>query len=72
MREGEDLVKLKEDLSLGEGLGLLSKNREPNQNGVAYGGVALLWREECVSFQEVKIDNPSDFEVLVADRGGNF
>ena len=65
MRE-QDLDCLKIDLSRGSGYGLLARNREENDRGVAYGGVAVLWREAFGAFTEVKLKNPSKYEVLVA------
>ena len=52
---------MREDLSLE----LLTRNRDPLNNGVSYGGVAILWRMGGLSFRQVKLDNPWQFEILV-------
>ena len=44
-------------------LGILTKNRREGNNGVAYGGVAVVWREKLGSFRQVEIGAGS-FEVL--------
>ena len=46
------------------GLSMLTRNRDPNDNRVAYGGVALLWRGARASFKEVHIKS-NKYEVLV-------
>ena len=53
------------DLSEGSGLGLLTLNRAPNENGVSYGGVAVVWRKSFAAFARVNLKNPSLYEVLV-------
>ena len=35
-------------------------------NGVAYGGVAVIWRESLGKFSEVVYKNPDKIEVLIA------
>ena len=57
--------EFEEELSLGSGLGLLTRNRPPCPNGVSYGGVAIVWKESLGRFREVKIKNPG-FELLAA------
>ena len=66
LRDGPELEKDREDLSEGAGLGMVVRNRSrPAGNGVTYGGVAVLWRENFCTFKKVDCPNPSDFEVLV-------
>lgn len=65
LKDGEGLQRDKEDLALGASLGLLYKNRTHNANGIAYGGVVLIWNEGMINFQEVPLKNPDKFEVLV-------
>ena len=60
----DELERLAEDLSLGEGIGMLHKNRDPNQNGVSYRGVAVLWRESFCSFKTINCKNVENYEVL--------
>lgn len=43
-KEGQSLEELKEKLLEESGIGMICLNREPNSNGVAYGGVAVLWK----------------------------
>ena len=53
-----DLDALGLDFVKGAGFCLLARNREPNDKGVSYGGVALLSRESLGVFREVKMKNP--------------
>ena len=39
---------------------------EEGQTRVAYGGVAVVWREALGSFKQVDIEGGSDFKVLAA------
>ena len=57
---------LEQELSLGAGLGLLALNRQPNMNGVCYGGVALIWRQSRGNFKRQEVKNVDGYEVLVA------
>ena len=54
MRDGQ-VEEVADELLNGEGLGLLTKNRQALQNGVSYGGVAVVWRESRGTFKEVQI-----------------
>ena len=65
LQDGARLDDMKERLSLGEGLGMLTKNRDPLENGVAYGGVAVIWKESLCAFKRVGLGgNESKHEVL--------
>ena len=45
---------------------MLARNRSrPAENGVTYGGVAVLWRESFCTFKKIDCPNPSDFEIMV-------
>ena len=67
MQEGDSLEERRRDLTLGEGMSMLCKNREPCQaNGVSYGGVALIWRERVGVFKEIQLQNEDKHEVLAA------
>ena len=57
---------LVEELSGGSGLGILTRNREATNNGVAYGGVAVVWRESVGRTSEIKYKNKDGYEVMVA------
>ena len=46
------------------GLNLIYRNRDPNSNGVAHGGVAIVFREEACSMKEIKLDNPDNYEIV--------
>ena len=61
----EEVEGLELDFSRGAGLGLLTRNRDANSNGVCYGGVAVIWRETLGVFTEVRLKNPQLYEVLV-------
>ena len=50
-------------LSLGSGIGMLYRNRPAAHNGVSYGGVAFLWKEDLGSFRRVRIDGDDRFEL---------
>ena len=63
-KDGRELDKDIEDLSLGAGLGMLCRNRKVNERGVAHGGVAVVWRETLGKFREITLKNKKDFEVL--------
>ena len=62
---GDERAKeLSEDLSAGSGLSLETLNRNPNDKGVCYGGVAVVWREAFGRFKGLGFKNPDRFEVL--------
>ena len=68
LKDGQELEEDVADLSAGAGLGLLARNRNvPAANGVTYGGVAVLWREDCCNFKEVRIPGLQleDLELLI-------
>ena len=65
LHEGQ-VESLREELTMGSGLNIMGRNRKQGQNGVAYGGVAFVWKESAGVFKEVKIKNKEEFEVLVA------
>ena len=58
--------ELADELLNGDGLGLLTKNRQALQNCVSYGGVAVVWRESRGTFKEIRIRKPDRYEVLAA------
>ena len=58
----KEIGQLQEKLSLGSGLGLIARNRRPKENGVSYGGVAVVWKESVGSFKEVKLKNKEGFK----------
>ena len=66
LSDGPSLAEDLEDLKLGAGLGMLTKNRPANPQGYSHGGIALVYHESAASFHEVKLRNVSDLEVLVA------
>ena len=57
---------LGQELSGGSDLGLLTRNRPPNQNGVCYGGVAVVWKKGSCCLKKAVFKNKEGFEVLVA------
>ena len=66
LKDGQGLKEMTEELREGSGFGLLCRNRTPNANGVAYGGVSLLWKEGSIDFKEIELKNPQEYEVLAA------
>lgn len=63
----DEMVKeLQERFSQGEGFQLVTRNREAGQNRVAYGGIALIWRESFVRMKEIVFKNPERYEMVVA------
>ena len=60
----EQANALSEELSAGSGLSLVTLNRNPNDNGVCYGGVRIVWREAFGRFKGLEFKNPEKFEVL--------
>ena len=65
LSDGDSLQRDIEDLVHGAGVGLVCKNRPVNQVGVSHGGVTVVYRTDgCSAMQEIKLDNPDDFEVL--------
>lgn len=43
---------------------MICRNREPNTNGVSYGGVALIWKEDLVSFKRIRIAGVDRYEIM--------
>ena len=66
LTDGTDLQDKLDDLSAGSGIGMIVRNREVNQMGFSHGGVAVAFRESSCTFKEVKLPNPSNFEVVIA------
>ena len=69
LKDGPALAADLEELSNIAGLGMIVKNRTAGENGVAYGGVAVVWREGEKELKEVKMSNPERHEVLVCAGG---
>ena len=64
LADGEGLEEDLQDLALGAGLGMICRNREPGRNGVAHGGVALVYRNNISDFKKICVPNPGNFEIL--------
>ena len=66
MKDGKELEQLTQDLSLGAGVGMCNRNRQPNDRVFAHGGVAILWKENTCRLQEIKlkVPNAAAYEVL--------
>ena len=43
---------------------MLFQNRRPIDNGVAYGVVAIVWRESLYSMRKIAIHNGEDYEIM--------
>ena len=65
LADGDTLQTDIEDLSNGAGLGLICLNREPNQAGVAHGGVAVAYKNSACTMKKLDMPNPEKFEILV-------
>ena len=63
-KEGNRLEEDREWLLETAGLGIIMRNRRVQVNGVAYGGVALVWSKDH-QFREVVVKDTEDYEVLV-------
>lgn len=53
-----------ENLLLGSGISMLTKNRELTDRGIAHGGVAILARDNVTKMKVFDFGNPEKFEVL--------
>ena len=65
LADGESLQRDIDDLLNGAGIGLICRNRAPNAQGVAHGGVAVAYRAGLCAMKEIKLDNPDNYEVMV-------
>lgn len=65
LADGDTLHTDIQDLSNGAGLGMICLNREPNQAGVAHGGVAVTYKTTACSMKKLDLPNPEKFEILV-------
>ena len=66
LRDGESLDRDMDDLREGAGMELICKNRRVNERGVAYGGVAIMYKKNAMSLREIKVDSAADYEILLA------
>ena len=53
-----------ENLLLGHGLNMRCLNRVQTANGLAHGGVAIIYRDKMARGKEYKFNNPENYEVL--------
>ena len=65
------IFELTQELSKGSGLGLLTKNRPPCENGVSYGGAGFIWRESAGSFKEVPFKSKNEVLVVAGSIKGH-
>ena len=71
LQDGVILEQQKQVLLLGAGLNMICRNRPPDEsNGVSYGGVALVWKEQLGAFSRIRVDGDEDHEILVC--GGSL
>ena len=66
LADGELLEEDRQDLLLGDGLSMICKNRKRDSRGMAYGGVAVFFREEVCNFKQISIAGREDYEVVIA------
>ena len=64
LKDGPELVHDLAELEQAAGIGAFTRNRAPNESGVAHGGVAVFFRKKLGNFKEIEISNPDNFEVL--------
>ena len=64
LRDGDKTDELKERLKLGNGMDMFVRNRRAGQNGVAYGGVAVMAKDSFTNLKSIDTPNPDGFEVL--------
>ena len=66
LREGSGLEEDVNDFVDGTGFGLLNLCRKPTDRGVLHGGVSIAYLKNTCELNVVNMQNPNDFEVLVA------
>ena len=66
LADGKTLDEDVTDLSLGAGIGFIYRNRPQGPSGVAHGGVAISYKNSCCRLSRLELQNPQDFEVVVA------
>ena len=64
MRDGEDLENVKDDLREGYELEMICRNRPVGDNGLAHGGVAVLYKKNLLNLKEIEIGNTEGFEIV--------
>ena len=64
LTDGETLANDILDLAHGTGIGLICRNRDPNDRGVAHGGVAVASRLSSCRTVDLNLPNPGGHEVL--------
>lgn len=63
--QGERLEKDSEDLLLGSGLAIKTRNRQPGRAGFSHGGVAIVMKDSISKMKVVEpVPNAEEFEVL--------
>ena len=67
LSDGEGLEEEIEALALGTGLNMVYRNRKVNDKGFSHGGVSIVYRESALSLKKIRIHNPKEFEVVVAE-----
>ena len=64
LADGASLDKDVQDLANGAGLDMVCLNRDPNERGVAHGGVAVVSSRSSCTLKRVEMPNPGRFEIL--------
>ena len=64
LTDGDVLSMQVENLLLGSGLSLFTRNRPPNIAGFSHGGIAIVTRESCSKFKVFDFPNPDGYEVM--------
>ena len=63
--DGSRLEEESDNLLLGHGLKMFTKNRPVGNAGFSHGGVAIIARDSCTKLAVMSFPNPENFEVLI-------
>ena len=64
LADGASLDRDVQDLASGAGLDMVFLNRQPNERGIAHGGVAVISNRSSCTLKKVELPNPGGFEIL--------
>ena len=64
LSDGETLAKEAEDLLLGSGISMFTRNRAMGAAATAHGGIAIMLKDSVTKFSEYKFINNEGYEVL--------
>ena len=64
LSDGDSMEEDVSNFVLGTGIGMIYRNREANDRGISYGGVAIVFKSDAVDMRKMDHPNPSNYEVL--------